>query len=157
MTRTIVLLIAALALAAFAAGCGQQEEMSATAEMSADVQTAEIQTVSAGMVDPVCGMKIDPGTAVMAEYEGETYYFCSAQCQEQFQQDPAKYMAKKELIDPVCGMKVDPKTAIKGEYEGQMYQFCSAECHDTFMKDPGKYMSSEGHHMEGMEHEGHGH
>lgn len=152
MTRTIVFVIAVMALVALVAGCGQKEEQAQVEETAKDVQVA-----SAKVADPVCGMSIDAEAAVTAEHEGETYHFCSAQHKEQFMQDPAKYMAKKEIIDPVCGMKVDPETAIKGEYEGKTYQFCSAECHDTFMKDPGKYMSPEEHHMEDTGHEGHGH
>lgn len=30
--------------------------------------------------DPVCGMTVDAATAIHAEREGETFYFCSDQC-----------------------------------------------------------------------------
>jgi adenylate cyclase len=44
--------------------------------------------------DPVCGMRIDPDDAVAtAEYEGETYYFCSEACREAFVAGPASYGA----------------------------------------------------------------
>jgi len=152
MTRTIILVFAAMALVALVAGCGQKEEQAQVEEMAGDVQVA-----SAKVVDPVCGMEVDAQTAVMTEHEGQTYHFCSAQCKNQFMQDPDKYISTADGIDPVCGMKVNPETAIKGEYEGKTYQFCSAECHEKFMKDPEKYMSSGGHHMEGESHEGHGH
>jgi Cu+-exporting ATPase len=152
MTRTIIFVIAVMALVTLVTGCGQKEEQAQVKETTEDVQVA-----SAKVVDPVCGMSIDAEAAVVAEHRGETYHFCSADCQEQFLQDPAKYMAKKEIIDPVCGMKLDPKTAEAVEYEGKTYYFCSADCHDKFMQDPEKYMSSEGHHMEGKGHEGHGH
>lgn len=42
--------------------------------------------------DPVCGMLIDSDTAAgKTEYEGKTYYFCSAQCLRQFDGDPGRY------------------------------------------------------------------
>ena len=50
------------------------------------------------VTDPVCGMSVDPATAPEhADYEGRTYYFCSAACQETFDKNPTKYMdgAKK--------------------------------------------------------------
>jgi len=34
--------------------------------------------------DPVCGMIIDKSTALHAERDGETFYFCSEQCRQQF-------------------------------------------------------------------------
>jgi Cu+-exporting ATPase len=47
---------------------------------------------STTVVDPVCGMTIDPTSAAgSAEYEGRTYYFCSNHCVESFKADPAKY------------------------------------------------------------------
>lgn len=42
--------------------------------------------------DPVCGMRIDPASAAdSAEYEGSTYFFCSAHCATSFRADPARY------------------------------------------------------------------
>ena len=45
--------------------------------------------------DPVCGMKIKKAEAKATfEYEGKTYYFCSAGCKETFAENPEKYAAK---------------------------------------------------------------
>lgn len=42
--------------------------------------------------DPVCGMEVSEQNAqVKAQHEGRTYYFCSSECQEQFQKDPGRY------------------------------------------------------------------
>ena len=42
--------------------------------------------------DPVCGMNIDPATAVASEqHEGITHWFCSAACRDQFRADPKAY------------------------------------------------------------------
>jgi YHS domain-containing protein len=44
------------------------------------------------VVDPVCGMRIDPDDAVATvEYEGRTFYFCSEACRDGFLADPAAY------------------------------------------------------------------
>jgi Cu+-exporting ATPase len=41
------------------------------------------------MVDPVCGMNVDPATAAAAwEHEGTTYYFCSVGCFDRFRAEP---------------------------------------------------------------------
>lgn len=43
--------------------------------------------------DPVCGMTIEPEeAAATSEYEGTTYYFCSAGCKEAFDAEPAGYV-----------------------------------------------------------------
>lgn len=47
--------------------------------------------------DPVCGMKIDPAKAQFkSEYEGKTYYFCSAGCKAKFDANPSQYLIKEE-------------------------------------------------------------
>ena len=46
----------------------------------------------AQVTDPVCGMKIDEKDAVAtADHKGKTYYFCSADCKETFDEDPDDY------------------------------------------------------------------
>ena len=40
--------------------------------------------------DPVCGMKATTG--ITSQYQGLIYYFCSAHCKNQFDQDPAAYI-----------------------------------------------------------------
>lgn len=47
----------------------------------------------AGVIDPVCGMTVQPATAAGSyEYQGTTYYFCAPSCLAKFQQDPALYL-----------------------------------------------------------------
>lgn len=42
--------------------------------------------------DPVCGMMIEPADAVgTSEYQGQQYYFCSEDCQSEFDANPADY------------------------------------------------------------------
>lgn len=48
-------------------------------------------------IDPVCGMEVDTATtARTSEYQGETYYFCSAGCQRRFDSDPASFADAQE-------------------------------------------------------------
>jgi xanthine dehydrogenase accessory factor len=43
-------------------------------------------------IDPVCGMTVTIETAAhRLEYEGQTYYFCSAGCRRSFEREPEKY------------------------------------------------------------------
>jgi Cu+-exporting ATPase len=49
------------------------------------------------VVDPVCGMKIDPATAAgRHDHNGRTYYFCSSHCLTQFKVNPAGYLRATE-------------------------------------------------------------
>jgi len=42
--------------------------------------------------DPVCGMMIEPDqAAARATRNSETFYFCSVECQKEFQRDPDRY------------------------------------------------------------------
>lgn len=42
--------------------------------------------------DPVCGLAIESRMAASrTPYQGETYYFCSRNCQDEFDSNPAKY------------------------------------------------------------------
>jgi Cu+-exporting ATPase len=43
--------------------------------------------------DPVCGMEVEEADApATSEYQGRTYYFCSVDCKEEFEQDPESYL-----------------------------------------------------------------
>ena len=49
--------------------------------------------VPAKVVDPVCGMTVDPARAAgHVEYQGNTYYFCGRGCVEKFRADPARFI-----------------------------------------------------------------
>ncbi len=49
------------------------------------------------VIDPVCGMKINPADASgEREYEEKHYSFCSESCLQQFDDDPARFADKKQ-------------------------------------------------------------
>lgn len=128
-------------------------------------------TTSNAILDPVCGMTVDPGRARgRAQHQGETYYFCSPGCMHKFVSDPGKYLSAsykpggmseapvqigatcKIERDPVCGMNVDPaKAAASVEHDRKLYHFCCKGCAEKFKADPQKYLSP-AHKPGGMSH-----
>lgn len=47
--------------------------------------------------DAVCGMLLDLGDEpVQAEYNGESYFFCSKFCKSRFEADPQKYSRENQ-------------------------------------------------------------
>lgn len=49
------------------------------------------------VTDPVCGMQVDPKKpGATSEYKGQTIYFCSAGCKQDFDKNPDKYMRGKQ-------------------------------------------------------------
>jgi Cu+-exporting ATPase len=45
------------------------------------------------MLDPVCGMDVEPNEAAAAwEHAGQTYLFCSVACMGRFRRDPEHYL-----------------------------------------------------------------
>jgi Cu+-exporting ATPase len=47
------------------------------------------------LVDPVCGMTVTKESAAGTYvYKGQTYYFCSKACKDNFTKDPQKYLVK---------------------------------------------------------------
>ena len=48
---------------------------------------------SEGVIDPVCGMTVDPKTAAGShEYKGTTYYFCNPRCLARFKANPESFL-----------------------------------------------------------------
>jgi len=93
--------------------------------------------VGAKVLDPVCGMSVDPATSKHRfEHRGETFHFCSAGCRSKFAADPVKYLDKTRQSEPelpagtiytcpmhpeirqvgpgscpICGMALEPEVA----------------------------------------------
>ena len=45
-------------------------------------------------IDPVCQMEVDEKRApARSTYENKTYYFCSNQCKESFEEDPEEFIS----------------------------------------------------------------
>jgi P-type Cu+ transporter len=89
------------------------------------------------VVDPVCGMSVDPLTAAhKLEHVGQTYYFCSDSCRAKFATEPGRYLKPATVPSqqpvegaiytcpmhpeiqqvvpgacPICGMALEPLVA----------------------------------------------
>lgn len=88
------------------------------------------------MIDPVCGMEVNPGSAAASvEFQGQTYYFCSKGCAKKFSANPVSYLKPQAEVKkavpsdtriytcpmhpqieqigpgscPICGMALEPK------------------------------------------------
>ena len=59
------------------------------------------QQVENGVLDPVCGMTVDPhSTSHRYEYAGRPFYFCSNGCRTKFMADPQKYLGDRPGSTP---------------------------------------------------------
>ncbi len=68
-------------------------------------------TPSAKVLDPVCGMTVDPATSRHRyELDGTTYHFCSAGCRTKFAANPDTYLKKSEK----SGGAADPEPSDRG-------------------------------------------
>jgi Cu+-exporting ATPase len=54
-------------------------------------------------IDPICGMTVDTSTALHAERDGETSYFCSEHCREKFLSTPADGKPDEKSGGCCCG------------------------------------------------------
>ena len=115
--------------------------------------------VATTVIDPVCGMTVDPlKTAHHAEHAGRPYHFCSAGCRTKFQAEPDKYLAPKTLAPapaispgaiytcpmhpeirqvgpgscPICGMALEPETITADSGANPELADMSRCCRDGF-------------------------
>ena len=51
------------------------------------------------VIDPVCGMEIDPRRAIEYEYKDKIYHFCSSNCETNFKRDPERFK-NYDAMDP---------------------------------------------------------
>jgi YHS domain-containing protein len=45
--------------------------------------------------DPVCGLMVEKNPNLSAEYQGQTYYFCTKTDRDKFKEQPQKYVRSK--------------------------------------------------------------
>ena len=56
-------------------------------------QEAVLERQRPSVRDPVCGMELNPQhAAATTAYQGQTFYFCRVECQQQFDQSPERYV-----------------------------------------------------------------
>ena len=84
--------------------------------------------------DPICAMTVDEASALRAERDGKTFYFCGDHCRQKFLSTPARAKHEEKPEEraiytcpmhpevrhdhpgdcPKCGMALEPKTATAG-------------------------------------------
>ena len=53
------------------------------------------------VVDPVCGMQVDPASSAGSfEYKGTTYHFCGVRCLDRFKSNPESFLNRAEPKPP---------------------------------------------------------
>jgi P-type Cu+ transporter len=64
------------------------------------------------LIDPVCGMTVEPDAAAGSfEYKGVTYYFCSRHCLQKFREDPERFLNRRgepATVQPVGIQRAKP-------------------------------------------------
>ena len=74
------------------AGRRAAEEALSALLRALDAPTRRPRSTRTVHLDPVCGMVLSPGRArALIPRSGETYYFCSLNCRDCFERDPARY------------------------------------------------------------------
>jgi P-type Cu+ transporter len=71
-----------------------------------------------GVLDPVCGMTVDPATAQhTSEYRGTTYFFCHPGCKAKFEKNPAHYVAgHRSSMGSTPGAAGIPEGSVASKY-----------------------------------------
>jgi P-type Cu+ transporter len=68
---------------------------------SAPDHTHGTQAAPGSVRDLVCDMSVDPALAAhRADYDGRSYFFCSARCRERFAAEPARYLTPTAAAPP---------------------------------------------------------
>ena len=130
----------------------------------------EAMDAESNVIDPVCGMVVDPEhAAAHRHHEGSDFWFCAASCAERFDEDPDRFSgesptyeamtvpepvmmtmsrkpAQATAVDPVCGMTIDPEhAAMTITHDGVAYFFCNPGCGERFSADPSTYLGAKRH------------
>lgn len=66
-----------------------------------------VTKTSHSVTDPVCGMQVDPNTALTLDHEGTPYHFCSERCRDRFQGDPASFLTPPQDSDDAASRNQD--------------------------------------------------
>jgi len=82
---------AALAIIVLAGCSSHTGQQSSTNTPSRETQ-APPASRSGLEIDPVCGMEVRPQASPREQYNGQTIYFCSEGCEEEFKKSPAAYL-----------------------------------------------------------------
>src|SRR5262249_32985855 len=81
-------------------------------------QMEPMQSSATGVIDPVCGMTVNPATASHSiGHDGKDFYFCCRSCAEKFSAAPEQYLSKP--VKPASGLVTLGMAAIAQPSEHQ--------------------------------------
>lgn len=76
-------------------GCDKKPPAPPPPSSSHGAHGSAAETTSAAKEnDPVCGMDVDPATALWIEKDGKRFYFCSDDCKVKFEKDPTSFITE---------------------------------------------------------------
>jgi len=78
---------------------------------SATSRRSETELQVASVVDPVCGMTVNPDSAAGSfVHDGETYYFCSNHCLQKFIKDPERFTKTSAQPINITPVGIQPRS-----------------------------------------------
>ncbi len=84
------------------------------------------------VIDPVCGMEIDPRRAIEYEYQGKLYHFCNPNCETHFKRDPERFKNYDNMNPKLMQMKSINEKYVKSvnkkEVDKKMGKLKCVEC-----------------------------
>ncbi len=90
---------------------------------------SEAAMVSEAVLDPVCGMKVDPAkAAARVEHEGASYFFCGQGCATKFRADPQKYLAPKPAEAAVAPSKAEQQAEYLCPMHAEVHKLGPGSC-----------------------------
>ncbi len=94
--------------------------------------------------DPVCNMEVldkaAESNALLQDYEGKKYVFCSLSCMQSFQMNPKRFAGLNKTVCEIGICELCSKKIKEGEeysemnIHGKLFKFCCSTCASTFLK-----------------------
>jgi Cu+-exporting ATPase len=90
------------------------------------------------VVDPVCGMEIDPRRALEHEYQGKIYHFCSSNCESHFKREPERFKNYDNMDPKLMQMKGTEVVVVVSEDKKKIQEIKSIKEEKEVDKKMGK-------------------
>ncbi len=111
--------------------CAERFDTNPSRYLTAEHAPEPMDAAGGSAIDPICGMTVDPHTALSATTGEERRFFCSLGCREPYLAEPAAahhQLPDATATDPACEMSVDPQRALCSARHGRREFFCSTGC-----------------------------